>query len=279
MTERRDTERILLAIPIRVTAYGEGEKGFSEETHTIEINRGGARIALKHRVAPDETIRIVNLENLREADFRIAGPCRVESGETGDWGVECLEPERDLWEIKFSAPLETKQEQAGALLECEECGTQTFSVLRSFEVDALASGSLQRLCQKCGGPTAWNHADVSHRRKTPTVPEPAVEAVAGPEAGQPEVKPAVGVREHKGLALKLPILVRNEKGEEEVTKTEIVSKGGVTVCLGIKLEVGDILTVYCPYSEGGLNFEQKAEVRNCSIFFEGERWLYELQYV
>jgi len=279
MNERRDTERILLAIPIRVTAYGEGEKGFNEETHTVEINRGGARIALQHRVAPDDTIRIVNLENFREADFRIVGPSRVASGETGDWGVECLEAERDIWDIKFSAPLETRQDEAGALLECEECGTQTFSVLRTFEVDALASGSLQRLCQKCGGPTAWNHADVSHRRKSRPGLEPAVEAVAAPEAGQPAGKPPVGVREHKGLALKLPILVRNQKGEEEVTKTEIVSKGGVAVCLGMKLEVGDTLTVYCPYSEGGQNFEQKAEVRNWSTFFEGERWLYELQYV
>ena len=73
MQEKRNTERILLTIPIRVSAFGGSDGGFSEETYTVEINRDGARIALKHRVEPGDTLRIANMENLREADFRVVG--------------------------------------------------------------------------------------------------------------------------------------------------------------------------------------------------------------
>src|ERR1041385_226173 len=105
MDEKRQTERILLTIPIRVTAYVGPEGGFTEETYTVEVNRDGARIALKHRVEPGDTLRIANLENLREADFRVVGRKRLEENGVSDWGVLCLDTDRNLWDINFSPPL------------------------------------------------------------------------------------------------------------------------------------------------------------------------------
>ena len=276
MDERRNTERILLKFPIRVSAFGGSAGTFSEETYTVEVNRAGARIALKHRVAPNDTIRIVNLENLREADFRVVGPCRLEGGGFGDWGVECLEPDRNLWEIKFSPPLETHTNPAGALLKCGECGTQSFCALRDWEFQILESGPLQRFCQECGAPTAWQHADVNHRvGDVHPLETPATAAAAAP------LPPGTWAhkRVFKRLALKLPILVRDQNGGQEIAKTENLSKGGLAVCLGLRLEVGDVVTVCCPYSEGGQNLEQKAEVRSRVTFFIGERWIYGLCYI
>jgi hypothetical protein len=276
MDERRNTERILLKFPIRVSAYGGSGGAFSEETYTVEINRAGARIALKHRVAPNDTIRIVNLENMREADFRVVGPCRLEAGGLGDWGVECLEPDRDLWDIKFSPPLDSRNNPAGALLKCGDCGTQIFCTLRDWEFEILKSGPLQRFCEKCGGPTAWQYADVDLHVGDVRPPETA----ATPVTATVELPPGTWARKraYKRLALKLPILVRDQKGGEEVSKTENLSKGGLAVCLGLKLEVGDVVTVCCPYSEGWQNLEQKAEVRSRITFFTGERWIYGLSY-
>jgi hypothetical protein len=276
MDEKRNTERILLAFPIRVTAYGEGQGSFSEETHTVEVNRAGARIVLKHQVAPGDTIRIVNLENLHEADFRVVGPSRMEEEELGDWGVVCLEADRNLWDIQFSPPLESPDKAAGALLKCGDCGAQSFCALRDWEVEILASGCLQRFCEQCGGPTNWQHADVNDRIGTvrpPETPAPPVEPAAVPP---PETW--ARQRAHKRLALKLPILVRDQHGGQEVSKTENVSKGGLAVSLGLKLEVGEVVTVCCPYSEGGQNLEQKAEVRNRTTIFIGERWTYGMCY-
>ena len=277
MDERRITERILLKFPIRVSAFGGSGGDFSEETYTVEINRGGARIALHHPVAPNDTIRIVNLENMREADFRVIGPSRLVAAGLADWGVECLDADRDLWDIKFSPPLEARDNPAGALLKCGDCGAQSFCTLRDWEIGILESGPLQRFCEKCGGPTTWNYADVNHRVEHLGPPEPSPPPPAPPVAKLPPGTYA-HKRAFKRLALKLPILVRDSQGGEEVSKTENISKGGLAVSLGMKLEVGDIVTVCCPYTQGGQNLEQKAEVRSRVTFFIGERWIYGLCY-
>jgi hypothetical protein len=277
MDEKRDTERILLKFPIRVSAFGGSAGDFSEETHTVEINRAGARIALKHRVTPGDTIRIVNLKNLRESDFRVVGPSRLEADGVDDWGVECLEVDRDLWEIKFSPPLDAHTAPAGALLKCEDCGAESFCSLRDWELEILNSGALQRFCQACGAPTNWQYADVS-LRVVPVNP-PEAPAAPKPESAPPPLAPVVEKRAHKRLALKLSILVRDQKGGQEVSKTDTLSKGGLAVRLGLKLEIGDVVTVCCPYTEGGQNLEQKAEVRSRLTFFAGERWIYGLCYI
>ncbi len=275
--EKRNTERILLTIPIRVTAFGGSEGGFSEATYTVEVNQDGARIALKHQVEPGDTIRIVNLENLREADFRVVGPRSVEEGGITDWGVVCLEANRNLWDIKFSAPLKAHANEAGALLTCETCGAQSFCSLRDWEIESLEAGSLQKFCENCGSPTNWHYANRHGGIEEGRPPEPPPQ----PETITAKLPPGTFAhkRAHKRLAMKLSILVRDKNGAEEVSKTECLSKGGLAVSLALKLEVGDVISVYCPYCEAGQNFEQKAEVRSRLTFFQGERWIYGLRYV
>jgi hypothetical protein len=272
-----DTERILHKFPIRVAAFGGSAGHFSEETYTVAVNRDGARIALQHRVAPNDTIRIVNLGNSREADFRVIRQNYLAAGGGGDLDVECMEADRDLWDIEFAPPLAPPENSAGAFLKCGDCGAQGFCALRDWEFEILESAPLQRFCETCGAPTAWRHADVN-----PLAAEaPSLETSANSAAPIVEQPPEAWVskRAHKRLALKMPILVRDQKGRQELTKTEDVSKAGVAVCLGLKLEVGDIVEVSCPHTEGGHDFEQQAVVRNRKTFFAGERWVYGLRYI
>jgi hypothetical protein len=272
-----DTERIFHKFPIRVAAFGGSAGNFSEETYTVEVNRAGARIALQHRVAPDDTLRIVNLGNLREADFRVIRQNRLAAEGPGDLDVECLEADRNLWDLQFALPLETHKKPAGALLKCGDCGAQSFCALRDWELEILASGPLQRFCPRCGGPTSWRHVGVN----SPAAEAPSLETPANSPAPIVELPPEAWIskRAHKRLALKMPILVRDQKGRQELTKTEDVSKAGVAVCLGLKLEVGDIVEVSCPHTEDGHKLEQKAVVRNRKTFFAGESWIYGLRYV
>ena len=74
-------------------------------------------------------------------------------------------------------------------------------------------------------------------------------------------------------------MVRNHRGEQQVVKTENISKGGLAVCLPMRLDVGEIVTVVCPYTAGGQNLEQRAEVRRRSDFVAGQKWLYGLRYL
>lgn len=147
----RRTERILLEIPIRVASFGGSTGKFSEETRTLLLNRDGALISLQHRLVPDEFIRIVNLTNLREADFRVVGLARQEAGQLAEWGVECLDKGRCLWDIDFPPPMKATESKAGALLRCHRCGKQSLLVLSLTEVDILEStGSIEKLCEQCG---------------------------------------------------------------------------------------------------------------------------------
>jgi hypothetical protein len=283
-TERRGTERLLLPVPIRVIAFGTDGGRFTEDTNTVEVNRAGARILLKRRVASGDTLRIINLESFSEADFRVVGPTRLDSGEVAEWGVECTEPGRNIWGIEFAAPVAAQSSQASALLLCQGCGKQAVSVLTLMEVEILDStGALQRLCDQCGQFSSWTYADVERRPQPPPPADPAVSPpLAEPAAPAPQAQKAQGGierRAHKRLPLKLPVVVRTHNGEQEFAKTENISKGGLGVSLCLELAVGEVVRVVCPYSEGGQDLEQRAEVRRRVTFFAGTRWLYGMRYV
>jgi hypothetical protein len=271
----RRTERVKLCIPIRVMCFGGSAGDFMEDTHTLVVNRDGALIALEHKVAPDETLRIINLENFREADFRVVGQTRLAGAGFSQWGVECLEKERVLWDIDFPPPLGSGGSNAGALLECLECSKQTLLVLSLVEVDMLESaGTLQKLCDKCGHLSTWTFADITRRPKDLFIPV------------QPPVSPRVGTwdgkterRRYRRMAVKMRALVRNSKGEQEIAKTENLSKGGLGVCLKMTLALGEFVTVICPYSGSGQEFEQKAEVRYRAPHIAGQNCFYGLRYV
>jgi hypothetical protein len=273
--DRRQTERAMLEIPIRVIYFGSGHSSFSEDTRTIEVNRAGGRIVLRNRVAPDDTLRIINLENLAEADFRVVGMTRSQSSEGSEWGVECSDPGRNIWGVEFPAPLAGGDSKAGAVLECQGCHKQVLCILSLVDVAMLDSaGSLDRLCQQCGELTPWVYSDIERRPKAPA--ERALPTAPPPTAkwdGKSER------RLHRRLPLKLPVLISDSRGQKETAKTENVSKGGLAVVLGLLLNVGELVTVVCPYTAGGQNFEQKAEIRRRVVFYEGSRWLYGLRLV
>lgn len=333
---KRRTERIMLEIPIRVISFG-GEAGsFTEDTRTVIVNRDGGLIALNHRLAPDESIRIINLENHREADFRVVGLARHEEGATNHWGVECLDKDRCLWDIDFPRPMENKDTRAGALLKCAGCGKESLSVLTLTEINMLdTSGAIEKLCERCCELTSWGYSEErGTRRDQPSAPtkqvvEPASPSSQGVEiefgdpappvepsqaSGQnplsnsrveiPESAPAPAVltpsapetletssahapkwdgkyerRLYKRLTLKLPVLIRNYRGETEIGRTENISKGGIGVGLEMVLALGERVAVICPYSGSGSEIEQTADVRRRISLYGGKKWFYGLRYI
>ncbi len=272
----------MLVIPIRILAFS-SSGGFTEDSATIQVNRDGARIVLRHRVATDDTLRIINLQNHAEADFRVVGPARLDRGQTAEWGVECQEPERNIWGIDFPPPLAPGDPQANALLRCQGCGKQALSVLSLVEVDILeTAGVLPRQCEQCHEFSSWAYAEIDQQAQNTPCFSPAPNSNPAPAPPAPRVgseRGGIERRAHKRLPLKLPVLVRTHGGQSEVSKSENISKGGLAVCLNILLEVGQIVTVACPYTAGDQNLEQKAEVRRRAIFIAGERWLYGLHYL
>ena len=270
--EQRKSERVLLRIPIRVMGFDTATGEFSEDSHTVTVSRTGARIALRRHVAVNDTLRIINLENYNEADFRVVAPTGWAGSDINEWGVECSEPGRNVWGIEFSAPLAG---EAGALVECQDCHKEAFWALTPMELEVLeTSGVVQHDCSQCGKPTYWMHADVT-RRPQEFPPLEAVTTRPQPVKTEKESEK----RRNKRLGMKLPILVRGPSGQDEITKTENVSKSGLAVSLTMDLGVGDVVRVVYPYSPVGQNIEQKAEVRRRATYAFGGRRLYGLRLV
>ena len=86
-TGTRNTERLLLAIPIRVLGLKCQKGEFIEDTRTAIVNDRGARIALKQPVFPHDTLRIINLNNYQKSDFRVVAASGTSDHGVAEWGV------------------------------------------------------------------------------------------------------------------------------------------------------------------------------------------------
>ncbi len=268
-TEQKPQERIRVQLPIRVFGFGEARGQFLEDTHTTVISPTGSLAPLKHRVFPADVVRIVNLRNIREADFRIVGPSVITESEVAEWGVECTDRDRNIWGVEFP-PLEAHD--PSILLECRACHSQDSWPATVLEREVLqATGIIALNCAHCRKPTYWTYVDPDLRPQAFA----QAEAVAPPPRGLP-LKKIVARR--KRLTMKLPVLVRTEKGDEELGKTENLTSAGLAVALHMELTEGEVVTVICPYAEGGQNIEQKAVVRWRGTYTAGFNRRYGLDY-
>jgi hypothetical protein len=175
------------------------------------------------------------------------------------------------WGIQF--PPRPKNEPH-VLLECRACHKQDLWSATALEREVLErTGIIALNCSPCGKPTYWTFIDPSQR--PPGFAH--AEAVAPP----PRVMPAkqfVERRKRKRMQVGVPVLVRTPSGEEEIGKTENLSNVGLAVLLCIDLKEGEIVSVFCPYTAGGQNIEQKAKVRWRDPYPAGPKRFYGLCY-
>jgi hypothetical protein len=105
--ERRRSERLQIGIPVRVLSFDLEHfetGGFSEDTRTLLVSRSGASVALRNPVIAGDSLRIINLTNHSEADFRVVGALGTSEDGAGIWAVECLERRDDFWGVEFPPP-------------------------------------------------------------------------------------------------------------------------------------------------------------------------------
>ena len=252
--EHRRSERLLITVPIRVEGVDRDGAKFTEETRTLVVNRQGARIYLKHRVAAGAMLLIATMVGRRSGKFRVVGPTQPVSGEGGEWGVECQETNANIWGIGFPSSSAAEGECA-ALIECRRCHAVKLCRLSIVEHEVLGtSGLLVKECESCGRSTSWSF-------KEPSVPLQGDDG--SPALAVPDVVPepaGSNRRTHNRVALQLPIRVRSFYGAEEFTRTENVSRGGVCFITDHSYEVGEVLLVTCPFEKGGHNIEVRGLV-------------------
>ncbi|MBI4164454.1 MAG: hypothetical protein HY508_01835 [Acidobacteria bacterium] len=268
----RNTERLLLAIPVRVLGLRCQKGEFIEDTRTVVVNDRGARIALKQPVFPDDTLRIINLNNYLKSDFRVVAAAGTSDQGIAEWGVQSLDPAENIWDIEFAPPLQGK---SGALLQCRECRKEGFTALTEAELETLTrQNSIERSCRRCARPTQWVYSSIHH----PSREHEFGTGIASPQRPAPASEPA-NRRSDDRRGAKHPILVRSSSGEEESSATENTSPGGLAVSLAMDLKVGDTVQVTHTTSAASRKIPRPAAVRRRSSYPLGGRRLYGLHFV
>lgn len=204
---------------------------FEEETVTVNINQHGACIALSQSLEPDQVVRVTNLRNGHEQDFRVVGLVSQVFGAHGEWGMELNDPSIDFWGVKFTPPPESIQPKV--LIECQACSKAVLVTVSRLEYDLLLhTGLISRHCEQCGETTRWQPSD-----------QPPV---AWTEA---KVEVHHERRMTRRIRLAMRLQLQNEAGQSEIVQTMDVSKGGLCFFSKKPYRVGELVTIFLPSRE------------------------------
>ena len=101
MSEKKDRKspRQARSIPIRVKGQDTEGQDFVEDTSTVVVSWNGALITTLRPLAGGQTLVMMNRENNKEASFRVVGMRTDRMTEPEGLGLECLDPEEDIFDL------------------------------------------------------------------------------------------------------------------------------------------------------------------------------------
>lgn len=95
----RKTPRRARSVPVRVKGQDTEGHEFIEDASTLVVNWNGALITTIRPLSGGQTLVMINRENNKEAAFRVVGMRTDRMSEPEGWGLECLEPEQDIFDL------------------------------------------------------------------------------------------------------------------------------------------------------------------------------------
>jgi hypothetical protein len=148
--------RVALSIPIRV--FGTDYRGvvFTEDTVTIVVNLHGAKIRMTHQLLPDQEILLFSHPTRQDALFRVVSKVQSADRQYTYWGIENLEPKRNIWGVDFPELQARDQLTVRVVLQCPNCSVREFvwvddALLAAFH----EKGGLPRGCLTCKTSGLW----------------------------------------------------------------------------------------------------------------------------
>ncbi len=148
--------RVALSVPIRVFGIDYRGIDFTEEAFTIIVNLHGAKIRMSHQLLPDSEIRLISRPTGQDSLFRVVSKLQSPELQYTYWGVENLDPGKNIWGVDIPELPPGEQANVEVALECPTCSTR-----ESLRADAtlLASleekGGVQRTCIVCNASGLW----------------------------------------------------------------------------------------------------------------------------
>jgi hypothetical protein len=275
-TNKRRSDRIMLTMRLSIMGTDATGKHFKGEARAITVNRHGARIRTRVPLRTGQNVRLLNMAGESDTEFRVVGPLAPPADLTCDWGVECLNPDYNIWGIKFPPLVEGESAYAKGLLECHMCKTTAFLPLSVVQWEVLeTAGILSMPCEVCKAESPWGYAEKKMELDCPaSEARMFAEVRAEMESGASQHDE----RSHRRVALQLPILIRDYYGGSEVLRSENLSKNGLCFLSERNYYVGQGIVVACPFDAAAENIEVPAHVVRTQQLSGTSRKIYGVRY-
>lgn len=245
-TNHRQSDRVFLAFPIRVSGVRERGKEFLEEGQTIDVSRQGATIKVDRELFAGEIIKVHRLDGVgKEVIARVVG--RVARGPEGHvFGLAVLEPGvASPWGIVFPDVPDMGNAVLRALLRCVACERTEVTYLDEFDADLLLCHHyISRPCKQCAAWTTWNRPH-DH-------PSPGPVAAAAPGTQNR--------RSHGRIHVEAVGCVRHPTFGNEVVVVRELARGGLSFFSTTKYPEGSRVEIAVPYSSKAPNIYSPARI-------------------
>ncbi len=104
----RSEKRLVIALPLRIYGMGSDGKPFTQEAHTVDITRDGARVAGVRQIGVSGEIVGVQYQE-EKARFRVMWVGQPGTDKDGQIGIQALEAGKTLWhKVLEAAPEEVR---------------------------------------------------------------------------------------------------------------------------------------------------------------------------
>jgi len=232
---RRRSDRVMLSIPIDVTATDLSGMRFTESSRTEMVSRHGASIVLSRAVSLEQVItlrrRVVD-EDLRA---RVLGQLGIRS-EGPVYGVAFATDAPGFWGISFPPPASATDGLPRVLLMCSGCFRQKIFALNEIEFRVFeANQRLSCSCETCDRMTTWS---------------PVPDGISGD--GAPPTKGPQD-RQFQRTKVKMMACIQGHGAEGDIVQVLDVSRGGISFLSKRIYEKDTWINVAVPYTPGTAN--------------------------
>lgn len=152
---RRRTERVVVQMPVQLGGASETGQPFFENTETLTLSQGGASILSKRKLVPGQEIIMRRPDTRKEA--RIRAVAKIGDRPEGYvYAVEFLDPQVNLWEMKFASISDSEGTEDLVLLVCNCCQTSEAIGLKEPKLsDFEVAHEVLLYCSHCQAMTRW----------------------------------------------------------------------------------------------------------------------------
>jgi len=154
--QTRRSCRVALSVPIRVFGVDYRGKDFTEDAFTLIVNLHGAKIRMAHQLMPDSEIRLVSSPTGQDSVFRVVSKLQSSELKFTYWGVENMDPEKNIWGVDIPDLLPDDQLKVRVMLECPTCSShESLSADETLLAALQEEGGVARTCQVCNTFGLW----------------------------------------------------------------------------------------------------------------------------